>query len=179
MAFNVYTVFCLWIYCIIIVVAKEKPNVFKRGGTEFIQEALETRCDHDYVEYFQKAPNSTSLYTFRVVKLAAKFTIDISVKVIKTQRIMYNMEKLNGCDFLNNPALAKTFAKSYNILVVNGSYFKCPIKPKVYYLKTDGIMQLMPNIHPPGRFQLSMRTKMAESRKPFVMEMLLKYQINK
>jgi len=151
--------------------------IFKKGNIEFILESLETSCDHDYVEYFRKVPNTKLLYTFRVVKLAPAFTIDITVKVLKTQRIFYKMEDIKGCDFLNNPVLFKVFGETYKHLVVNGSYFKCPIKPKVYYLKNEGSVSLIPGIHPPGRFQLSMRVKMAESRHPFVMEMLWKYKI--
>ncbi|XP_017053586.1 uncharacterized protein LOC108096486 [Drosophila ficusphila] len=177
MAFIACTVFYLWIYCTHIVVAKEKPIVFQNGNTKFIQESFKTGCDHDFVEYFRKVPNSTSLHTFRVVKLAADFTIDITIKVMKTQRIMYKMEKFKGCDFLNNPMLTKIFGEAYNSLVVNGSHFKCPIKPNVYYIKTDKMLQMIPNIHPPGRFQLSVRIKMAENKKPFVMEILLRYQI--
>ncbi|XP_016979436.1 uncharacterized protein LOC108044803 [Drosophila rhopaloa] len=151
--------------------------VFKNGNIQFILESLETYCDHDYVEYFRKVPNTKLLYTFRVVKLASAFTIDITVKVIKTKRIFYKMENIAGCEFLNNPLLFKVFGETYKHLVVNGSYFKCPIKPKVYYLKNEATVSLIPSIHPPGRFQLSMRVKMAESRRPFVMEMLWKYKI--
>ncbi|KAH8272801.1 hypothetical protein KR018_000063, partial [Drosophila ironensis] len=152
-------------------------HVFRKGAISFSIESLETTCDHDYVEYFRRVPNSGLLYTFRVAKTAPYFTIDIVVKVLKTQRIMYKMVNVNGCDFLNNPVLNKAFGAVYKQLVVNGSFFKCPIKPKVYYLKNEMSVELFPNFHPPGRFQLSMRVKMAESRGPYVMEMLWKYKI--
>jgi len=154
-----------------------QPLVFQKGNIEFILESLETNCDHDYVEYFQKVPNTKLLYTFRVVKLAPAFTINITMKVLKTQRVLYKMEDIKGCDFLNNPVLFKVFGETYKHLVVNGSYFKCPIKPKVYYLKNEGTVSMIPTVHPPGRFQLTTRIKMAESRQPFVMEMLWKYKI--
>ncbi|KAH8331727.1 hypothetical protein KR074_010394, partial [Drosophila pseudoananassae] len=151
--------------------------VFQKGNLKFIIESLDTRCDHDYVEYFHKVANSGLLYTFRVVKLASAFTIDIVSKVTKTQRIMYKMVNISGCEFLNNPILNKAFDVAYKSLVVNGSFFKCPIKPKVYFLKNEATLSLFPSFHPPGRFQLSMRVKMRESRAPFVMEMLWKYKI--
>ncbi|XP_041563270.1 uncharacterized protein LOC108150083 [Drosophila elegans] len=152
-------------------------NVVKKGNIEIVLESLETNCDHDYVEYFKRVSNSSLLYTFRVVKLAPTFTIDITMKVAKTRRILYKMEQIKGCEFLNNPVLFKVLSKTYEGLVVNGSYFKCPIKPKVYFLKHEGTIALFPSIHPPGRFQLSVRIKMSESRRPFVMEMLWKYKV--
>ncbi|KAH8272552.1 hypothetical protein KR026_005782, partial [Drosophila bipectinata] len=151
--------------------------VFQKGPLKFIIESLDTGCDHDYVEYFHKVPNSGLLYTFRVVKLASAFSIDIVSKVTKTQRIMYKMVNISGCEFLSNPILYKAFDAAYKSLVVNGSFFKCPIKPKVYFLKNEATLSLFPSFHPPGRFQLSMRVKMRESRGPFVMEMLWKYKI--
>ncbi|KAH8367197.1 hypothetical protein KR084_007831 [Drosophila pseudotakahashii] len=151
--------------------------VFLKGNIKFTLESLETNCDHNFVEYFHKVPNTKLLYTFRVVKLAPAFTIDMNVKVLKTQRIMYKMENVKGCDFLNNPLLFKVFGETYKHLVVNGSYFKCPIKPKVYYIKNEGVVSMIPGIHPPGRFQLTTRIRMTESRHPFVMEMVWKYKI--
>ncbi|KAH8320640.1 hypothetical protein KR067_006248 [Drosophila pandora] len=151
--------------------------VFRVGNMKFIVESLKTSCDHDYVEYFEKVPNSEMLYTFRVVKLASAFTIDVVAKVMKTQRIMYKLVNISGCEFLGNPILYKAFDTAYKKLVVNGSFFKCPIKPNVYFLKNDAALSLFPSFHPPGRFQLSMRVKMRESRGPFVMEMLWKYKI--
>ncbi|XP_044312584.1 uncharacterized protein LOC108044804 [Drosophila rhopaloa] len=151
--------------------------VLKRGNTEYTLQSPETYCDHDYVEYFHKVPNKKQLYTFRVVKLAPAFTIDITTKVMKTQRVLYKMENIGGCEFLNNPLLFKALHETYNRLLVNGSYFKCPIKPKVYYLKSENTMSFLPSFHPPGQFQLSVRVKMAESRRPFVMEMLWKFKI--
>ncbi|KMY92779.1 LOW QUALITY PROTEIN: uncharacterized protein LOC27206420 [Drosophila simulans] len=172
---EVNSVFCLnlvkYIY------THPQPISVQRGNAEYSLESLDTRCDHDFVEYFHRVPDSKILYTFRVVKLAPAFTISITIKVLKTHRIMYKIENFKGCEFLNNPVIFKMFGESYKTLVVNGSYFKCPIKPKVYYLKTDGIMSMIPGVHPFGRFQLSMRVKMKESRKPFVMEMLLNYTI--
>nr|XP_044248738.1 uncharacterized protein LOC108063433 [Drosophila takahashii] len=151
--------------------------VFQKGNIQFVLESLETNCDHDYVEYFHKVPGSKLLYSFRVVKLAPAFTINITMKVVKTQRIFYSVENIKGCDFLNNPVLFKMFGETYKRLVVNGSYFKCPIKPKVYLIKNDGLMTMVPSIHPPESFQLSVRIRMGESRQPFVMEMLWKYKI--
>ncbi|XP_002016482.2 uncharacterized protein LOC6590828 [Drosophila persimilis] len=155
----------------------QKPLVFRKGNMNFIMESLETFCDHDYVEYFRKVPDAGLLYTFRVARPAAAFSIDITGKVLKTQKVMYRTENINGCEFLRNPLMSKVFGIVYKHLVVNGTFFECPIKPNVYFLKNEGAMAVLPSFHPPGRFQLSMRVKMAESRQPFVMEMLWKYRI--
>ncbi|XP_022231215.1 uncharacterized protein LOC111080094 [Drosophila obscura] len=155
----------------------EEPLVFKKGNINLLMDSLETTCDHDYVEYFHKVPNAGLLYTFRVTRPATAFTIDITVKVLKTQRVMYRTENINGCEFLSNPLLSKVLGVVYKQLVVNGSFFKCPIKPSVYFLKNEGTVAMVPSFHPPGHFQLTMRVKMRDSRKPFVMQMLWKYRI--
>ncbi|KAH8290725.1 hypothetical protein KR054_005248, partial [Drosophila jambulina] len=149
--------------------------VYIKGSSQITVESLQTSCDNNFVEYFKKVPNSAFLYTFRVVKLASAFTIDIIMKVRKTQKVMYKAENINGCAFLNNPMMSKAFNVAYRDLVVNGSFFKCPIKPKVYFLKND--MVSVPGFHPAGRFELSIRVKMVESRHPFVMEMQWKYKV--
>ncbi|XP_034654594.1 uncharacterized protein LOC117892454 [Drosophila subobscura] len=164
--------------CLSVVLASEEaPHVFKKGNINFILESLETTCDHDYVEYFRKVPEAGLLYTFRVVRPANAFSIDITVKVLKTQRVLYRTANINGCEFLRNPLMSKVFGTVYKQLVVNGSFFKCPIPPKVYFLKNEATVAMFPTIHPPGHFQLSMRVKMSESRQPYVMEMLWKYKI--
>ncbi|KAH8237154.1 hypothetical protein KR038_005732, partial [Drosophila bunnanda] len=142
-----------------------------------IIESLQTSCDHDYVEYFKKVPNSSFLYTFGVVKLAAAFTIDITMEAQKTHKVLYKTENINGCAFLNNPLMSKVFDATYKSLVVNGSFFKCPIKPKVYYLQNKVLTPVVPSFHPAGRFQLTTRVKMSKSRHPFIMELLWKYKI--
>ncbi|XP_016979438.2 uncharacterized protein LOC108044805, partial [Drosophila rhopaloa] len=154
-----------------------QPIVFQKGNTKYILESLEMNCDHDYVTFFHNVANSKVLHTFRVVKLVSAFTIDIKMKVLKTQRILYKLENINGCEFLSNPVRLGVIGENYKHLVVNGSFFKCPIKPNIYYLKSENILSLIPNIHPPGRFQLSLRVKVAESSQPFNLEMLLKYNI--
>ncbi|XP_017068629.1 uncharacterized protein LOC108106215, partial [Drosophila eugracilis] len=154
-----------------------QPVVFRKGNINIIFESLATDCDHEYVDYFYKVPNSSYLYTFRVVKQVSVFTIDVIIKMVKSKTIFYKAENIKGCDFLNNPLLFKLFGESYKHLVVNGSFFKCPIQPKVYYLKYEAAKTVVPRIHPPGHFQVSMRVKVAESSHPYVMEMLWKYKI--
>lgn len=92
---------------------------------------------------------------------------------------MYKMENLNGCQFLNNPLLNRAFAHSYNLIIFNKTFFKCPILPKVYYLTNLGNTKMIPNFHPAGRFQINVRIKMPESRAPFVMEVIWKYNVIK
>ncbi|XP_023033660.1 uncharacterized protein LOC6646214 [Drosophila willistoni] len=156
----------------------EPQDVFIKGRYKFILESLQTNCDHDYVTYFHKVPDSRILYTFRVAKTAPAFTIDIHVRVLKTQRVLYKIENLNGCQFLNNPVMHKVFGTIYRQLVVNGTFFSCPIKPQVYFLKNEGSYAMLPGFHPAGRYQLTMRVKMTKQNDPqMVMEMLWIYNI--
>jgi len=129
------------------------------------------------VEYFHKVSNTTFLYTFRVVKVVSAFNIDVVLRVVKTQRVFYKAENMWGCHLLKNPLLFKFFGKYYEHLVVNGSYFKCPIEPKIYYLKNEPSLSMFPTIHLPGHFQLSMRIKIPNSSHPFIMETLWKYNV--
>ncbi|XP_017068628.1 uncharacterized protein LOC108106214 [Drosophila eugracilis] len=177
MAYSSGLVISLCLFCILSALAKRELNVVRKGNTEFILDSIETRSDHEFVEYFEKVPDSKVLYTYRVVKLTSAFTINIVIKALKSLRIMYKVENLKGCEFLNNPWIYKLFGEAYKNLVVNGSYLKCPIKPKIYFLKAMGVMYMIPRVNLPGRFQLTMHLKTPESRKPFVMEMVLKYTI--
>ncbi|KAH8272818.1 hypothetical protein KR018_000712, partial [Drosophila ironensis] len=160
------------------VLLQQRP-VFRRGGSNFILETLETSCDHDYVEYFHKVPKMVKMYTFRVVKLAPSFTIDIAVRVLKTKRIMYKVENIDGCQFLRNPLMNRILGTIYKRLVVNGSIFSCPIRPRVYFLKDEGTVAMLPTFITPGRYQVTMRVRMKESQAPFIMEMLWIYSVVK
>ncbi|KAH8369812.1 hypothetical protein KR093_001024, partial [Drosophila rubida] len=141
-----------------------------------IIEALETNCDHDFVEYFHQV-NDSEVYTFRVVKEDASFTIGITIKALKSQRIMYQMKKLEGCQFLNNPFISRAFGRTYSMIVVNKTIFSCPIKPKVYFLQNMRRAKALQYFHPPGRYHLSIRMKMSASQAPFVMEVVWKYKV--
>jgi len=133
-------------------------------------ESLLTSCDNNFVDYFRKVPNTVDIYTFRVVKLASAFTINIAVRVLKTKRVMYKVDNLDGCQFLMNPLMNRVFGSVYKRLIVNGTFFSCPIKPGVYYLRNEGSVDMLPSFHPPGRYQITMRIRMHESKAPFVME---------
>ncbi|XP_016927476.3 uncharacterized protein [Drosophila suzukii] len=155
----------------------QQPPVFRRGGSKFIMESLLTSCDNNFVDNFRKVPNTVDIYTFRVVKLASAFTINIAVRVLKTKRVMYKVDNLDGCQFLMNPLMNRVFGSVYKRLIVNGSFFSCPIKPGVYYLRNEGSVDMLPSFHPPGRYQITMRIRMHESKAPFVMEMLWIYNV--
>ncbi|KAH8398123.1 hypothetical protein KR215_005866, partial [Drosophila sulfurigaster] len=139
-------------------------------------ESVETESDHDFVEYFRQVPGS-ELYAFRVVKLAKSFTMDITIRALKSQRIMYQINKLEGCQFLNNPLMSKAFGYIYQMILANKTLFKCPILPKVYVLQNLRKAKVLPSFHPPGRYQLHMKLKMSSSPAPFVMEVLWKYNV--
>ncbi|XP_022231240.2 uncharacterized protein LOC111080103 [Drosophila obscura] len=161
-----------------VVACEEQPTVVRMGRSKFILEALETSCDRNFVEYFHRVPNTAEpLYTFRVLKLASAFTIDFAVRVRKTQRVMYKLDNFDGCRFLENPLMNRIFGSVYKKLIVNGSFFSCPIKPGVYFLKNEGSVAMLPSFHPTGRYQVSMQVKMPNSRDPFVMQMLWMYNI--
>jgi len=99
------------------------------------------------------------------------------MRVAKSQRVMYRIDNLDGCGFVNNPFMNKILASTYHKLLVNNTFFKCPIYPKVYYLKNVGKALIMPTIHPIGHYQLTMRVHMSQSPAPFVMEIVWKYKV--
>lgn len=142
-----------------------------------VVQSVETKCDHDFVEYFKKLPNRNGLYAFRLVKPATSFTISIVMRSMKSQQILYQLKKLDGCQFLKNQFLKKMLADSYTSLIVNNSFFKCPIAPKVYYLKNISNALVSPTFHPTGYYQLSARMQMPETSAPFVMEIVWKYNV--
>ncbi|XP_034142209.1 uncharacterized protein LOC117592477 [Drosophila guanche] len=151
--------------------------VFRKGNAKFTLETLETSCDGNFVEYFHSVPNAVSLYTFRVVKLAPAFTIDIAVRVRKTKRVMYKVDNVDGCLFLRNPLMNRIFGSVYKRLIVNGSWFSCPIQPGIYFLKNEGSLEMLPSFHPTGRYQVTVQMKMPNSGGPFVMQMMWIYNI--
>ncbi|KAH8302475.1 hypothetical protein KR044_007323, partial [Drosophila immigrans] len=153
-------------------------QVVVRGKVKVILESVETESDHDFVEYFRPVPNQT-LHTFRVVKLAPSFSLSIVMRAIKSQRVMYKISNLEGCQFVNNPMINKVLAPTYRTMVVNNTFFKCPIQPKVYFLKDVSKAFIVPDIHPIGHYQLTVRVKMSQSPAPFVMQVLWKYRVLK
>ncbi|KAH8302481.1 hypothetical protein KR044_007325, partial [Drosophila immigrans] len=139
-------------------------------------ESVETNCDHDFVEYFRQEPNS-GFHVFRVVKAVNSFTIGIMIRAFTSKRIMYQLNHLNGCQFLNNPFISQAMNHTYRTIIANNSVFRCPIPPKVYFLQNLRKAKVFRNFHPPGRYQLSMRVKTPTSSSPFVMEVLWKYNV--
>ncbi|EDW70157.2 uncharacterized protein Dvir_GJ11719 [Drosophila virilis] len=156
---------------------ESKERVAVQGKRKLILVSVQTSCDHDFVEYFRQVPNQDILYTFRVVKTAPSFTITIIMRNVKSQRIMYKIKNLDGCEFLKNQLMNKVLSRTYRALLVNNTFFKCPIEPKVYFLKNLTEAMIVPSIHPAGYYQLSMRVQMSQSSAPFVMEILWKYKI--
>ncbi|XP_060651640.1 uncharacterized protein LOC132788324 [Drosophila nasuta] len=152
--------------------------VIVHGKIKVILESVETESDHDFVEYFRPVPQTT-LHTFRVVKLAPSFSLSIVMRAMKSQRIMYKIADLDGCQFVNNPLLNKALAPTYHTLVVNNSFFKCPIQPKVYFLKNVSKAFIVPTIHPLGHYQLTVQVRMSLSPAPFVMQVQWKYRVLK
>ncbi|KAH8398121.1 hypothetical protein KR215_005803, partial [Drosophila sulfurigaster] len=149
---------------------------YVRGKLRTSIESVETNCDQDFVEYFRQVPGS-QLYTFRVVKEAPTFTISITIKATKSQRVLYHLKKLEGCQFLNNPFVSKAFGHTYRMIVANKTFFRCPIRPKVYFLQNLRTAKVLQYMHPPGHYQQSMKVHMSISPSPFVMEVLWKYKV--
>lgn len=147
------------------------------GKVKIIIESVQTNCDHDFVEYFHKVPGTEMLYTFRVVKEAPTFSINILIRALSSQRIMYRINKLDGCQFLNNPLISKALMHTYQAIVANKTIFRCPIPPKVYFLKNMAMAKIVPFIHPVGRYQVNVQMKMSLSSAPFVMEVVWKYNV--
>lgn len=156
-------------------------QVVVRGNTKLILESLKTNCDHDMVEYFDRVPGSQMIYRFKVVKMATRFFIGISLRVLKTKRIMYRIENLDGCQFLNTPLMNKIFSEFYRNLLVNNTPFHCPIRPGEHFLRNLATANLLPAIHPFGHFQLTMTvTKQpynAYNATSLIMQMIWNYSV--
>ncbi|KAH8369951.1 hypothetical protein KR093_001541, partial [Drosophila rubida] len=146
-----------------------------RGKFKTIVEAVRTSCDHDFVEYFDKVPHTQLLYTFRVAKVAPTFTLALVMRSVKTKRVMYKIS-VDGCPFLSNPIMNKALAPIYRRVLVNTT-FKCPIPPRVYFMRSVAAAFEMPSFHPDGRYHMNARIKMSQSRAPYVMEIDWKYSI--
>ncbi|KAH8369955.1 hypothetical protein KR093_001575 [Drosophila rubida] len=147
------------------------------GKTKFIMESVQTYCDHDFVEYFRNVPGSAMLYTFRVAKLAPTFSISVIIRALTSQRLMYQMNNLDGCLFLNNPLISKALRHTYQAIVANKTVFRCPIEPKVYFLKNMARAKFINRLHPYGRYQVNVRIHMPLSPASFVMEVIWKYNV--
>ncbi|XP_062132105.1 uncharacterized protein LOC133842848 isoform X1 [Drosophila sulfurigaster albostrigata] len=146
-----------------------------RGKVKTIIESVETDCDHDYVEYFDIVPNKILLFTFRVAKVAPSFNLTITTRSAKTKRVMYKIT-VDGCPFLSNPIINKVLGSTYRKILVNTT-FKCPIPPKVYFMKNVAALFAMPAFHPAGQFQMNARVRMPQTNAPFVMDINWKYSI--
>ncbi|KAH8302479.1 hypothetical protein KR044_007327, partial [Drosophila immigrans] len=153
-------------------------QIYIYGKTRMSIDSVQTNCDHDFVEYFHKVPGTEMLYTFRVFKLAPTFTMSVTIRALNSQRIMYQISKLDGCQFLNNPILSKAMAYTYRAIVANNTVFRCPIAPKIYFLQNMQKAKILPRLHPHGRFQINVRIQMSLSSAPFVMEVIWKYSVS-
>ncbi|EDV96958.1 GH16566 [Drosophila grimshawi] len=145
------------------------------GKMKVVVESFETRSDHEFVEYFRQVPGNKLLYTFRVVKPAPAFSINIFTRALKNHQLMYNIS-LDGCQFLKNPLFKKVLGEVYRSMLVNES-FTCPMKPKIYFIRSLVVTLKLPSFHPAGQFQYKMRVKMPQSKAPFVMEINAKYKV--
>lgn len=153
-------------------------QVVVRGHTKLTLESLKTNCDHDMVEYFDLVPGSQLIYRFKVVKMATRFYIGISLRVLKTKKIMYKIENLDGCQFLNTPLMNKIFSEFYRNLLVNNTAFHCPIRTGEHFLRNLATANLLPAIHPLGHFQLTVTvTKQPYNMTSLIMQMIWNYSV--
>lgn len=153
-------------------------QVVVRGHTKLSLESLKTNCDHDMVEYFERVPSSKLIYRFKVVKMATRFFIGIRLRVLKTKKIMYKIENIDGCQFLETPLMNKIFAEFYRNLLVNNTAFHCPIREGEHYLRNLATANLLPAIHPVGHFQLTMTvTKQPFNASSLIMQMIWNYRV--
>lgn len=153
-------------------------QVVVRGNTKLVLESLKTNCDHDMVEYFDLVPGSEMIYRFKVMRPATRFFIGISMRVLKTKRIMYKIENLDGCQFLNTPLMNKIFSEFYRNLLVNNTAFHCPIRTGVHFLRNLATANLLPTIHPVGHFQLTVTvTKQPFNATSLIMQMIWNYSV--
>ncbi|EDV96959.1 uncharacterized protein LOC6557677 [Drosophila grimshawi] len=141
-----------------------------------VMESLETKCDHDVIEYFHKLPNNSSVYTFRVLKTAPIFFIDINMRSIRSQQIMYKLNHFDGCSFLKNPLISKVMAYPLKVMIVNNTISVCPIVAKVYYLQNMNSRTIAP-FHPAGRYQITVRISVPRKHVP-IMEIIMRYNVS-
>lgn len=158
-------------------------QVVVRGNTKLVLESLKTNCDHDMVEYFDLVPGSEMIYRFKVVRPATRFFIGIRMRVQKTKRIMYKIENLDGCQFLNTPLMNRIFGEFYRNLLVNNTAFHCPIGTGEHFLRNLATSylasgNLLPSIHPVGHFQLTVTvTKQPFNATSLIMQMVWNYSV--
>ncbi|KAH8406293.1 hypothetical protein KR215_010660, partial [Drosophila sulfurigaster] len=154
-------------------------QVLKRGNMQLTMESLQTSSDRvQFVEYFEPVPGSDKLIRFKVIKTATKFNVGIKIRAVKSQTFMYSLDKLDGCTFLNSPVANKVFGNFYRHLFVNNSFFRCPIKPGIYYLKNFLTVNLIPAHHPAGHFQLTVSVSSPFSSAAYIMRMVWTYRIS-
>ncbi|KAH8394717.1 hypothetical protein KR222_002424, partial [Zaprionus bogoriensis] len=153
-------------------------QVAVRGNTKLTMESLQTSCDHDMVEYFDLVPGSDMIYRFKVIKLATRFFISITLRVLKTKKIMYKVDKLDGCQFLKSPLMNQVFGEFYHNLLVNNTSFHCPIRTGVHFLRNLLTANLLPTLHPAGHFQLTVSVRKAPlNATSMIMQMVWNYSI--
>ncbi|KAH8303064.1 hypothetical protein KR044_004015, partial [Drosophila immigrans] len=154
-------------------------QVLRRGNLQLTMESLETSSDRlQFVEYFEHVPGTENLLRFKVIKAATKFNVGINLRPVKSHNYIYKLNKLDGCQFVNSPVANKVFGSIYRNLIVNRSYFHCPITPGVYYLRNFLTANLMPVYHPAGHFQLTVNVSSPFSSAPYIMRMVWIYRIS-
>lgn len=71
----------------------------------------------------------------------------------------------------------KFFSQYYNAFIVNGSYFHCPLKPKMYYVNNQFKFKLSLQ-HPVGKFGITVRMNVPKNRSPYILQVLCNYTVS-
>ncbi|KAH8369539.1 hypothetical protein KR093_000069, partial [Drosophila rubida] len=154
-------------------------QVVQRGKLQLTLESLETSADRvQFVEYFEHVPGTANLLRFKVIKTATTFNVGIYLRALKSHSYIYRLDKLDGCHFVNTPIANQVFRKFYRNLVVNNSFFHCPIRTGTYYLRNLLTASLMPSFHPAGHFQLTVNVSSPFSSASYIMRMVWTYRIS-
>lgn len=151
--------------------------MYIKNNLKLTIKSIVLNCDDDFVQECQQVPGNLHVFSFKPTRQVDSFFLDIQVKSQTTERILFDLKYKNACRFLNNPFINNVFSRIYNDIVVNNSYFKCPIKPGIYYLSNKVTPNVISFLHPAGRYRLTVRINTSQSEMPFIMEIVCNYNI--
>lgn len=112
-----------------------------------------------HVKYFRKTSPESNIYEFEIIKPVSKFYIDAYVKSNSKNKEVYNIKNMDGCIFMSNPLVNRLFHNFYKSLLVNKTFYSCPMKIGTYFIRNEFSKNIMSPIHPRGNFTLNVQLK--------------------
>ncbi|KAH8272817.1 hypothetical protein KR018_000709, partial [Drosophila ironensis] len=136
----------------------------------------ELSYNKEFVEYFGTAPGESHILMVNLTRSVKDVFMDSRVDNEDSKRVAYKVQNFFLCNFLNNRLVSKLYSFYYEEFVGNGTVFKCPIRPGIYYLKNSLSAQIVPSFHPTGKFRLTVRLK-SEKSANFSAELIWRYRV--